>query len=732
MSRLFTSSHPAGVRSYRKAALALAGGSTLLLGQPALAESAEGDEAGASAIDAEAPDRDIVVTGERYRINTLNSRLDDLRDAPQSISVIPREVIEQQAATTLRDVLRNVSGISFAAGEGGGGPAGDNLTLRGFGARNDIFVDGIRDFASYTRDTFNIEQVEVVKGPSSAQTGRGSTGGYINMFTKQPQAQTFVGGTIGAGAPDYLRATADLNLGGEDLGLGGAAFRLNLLYHDVDTPGRDHVKTKRIGVAPAIAFGLGSSTRAILSYMLLDQDNVPDYGIPFVPTLHIPLADHADQPAPVDFGNYYGLLARDYEDLRSNILTFALEHDVTEDIRVSNTTRYGHATRDSIYSAPRFASTTSTLINPQTQSRDTVDETLLNQSNVFAEFTTGIFRHDLIAGFEIAKEKSRNQLRTVTAGTPTDLFNPEPRRPWNGTIVDTPGEVVHARADTIAAYLFDTIHFSDQLLLSGGIRWERYESEFLPAPSSPSPDLERTDKSLTWRAGITYKPLPALSLYAGAGTSVNPSIENMTQTTPDDSLRTLKPEKSRTYEVGAKWDGFKGKLLVTGALFRTEKVNARTPTLTGADFVLEGEQRVDGAEFGATGWITKNWQLVAAYTWLDSEVRKSNIAAEIGNRLANVPEHSGTVWTTYKLPVGIELGGGVRYVGTRYTNVANNRLIDDYWLADATVAYEFSPNTMLRLNFFNLFDEEYIDQVGGGHFVPGPGRSAVATLSLRL
>ncbi|MDQ3143346.1 MAG: TonB-dependent receptor plug domain-containing protein, partial [Pseudomonadota bacterium] len=255
-----------GITSYRKAAMVLATG-TLLIGAEAHAEAIVGtteDELSAEK-DKDKPADEIVVNGTRYRINTLNSRLPDVRDAPQSISIIPREVIEQQAASSLRDVLRNVSGISMAAGEGGGGPAGDNLTLRGFGARNDIFVDGIRDFASYTRDTFNVEQVEVVKGPASAQTGRGSTGGYINLFTKQPQAVTFAGATIGVGAPGFFRATADLNLGGEEFGLGGTALRVNALYHDADTPGRDHVEARRIGFAPSVAFGLGGPTRAILS-----------------------------------------------------------------------------------------------------------------------------------------------------------------------------------------------------------------------------------------------------------------------------------------------------------------------------------------------------------------------------------------------------------------------------------------------------------------------------------
>lgn len=725
-----------GVRSYRKAAIAIAGGSSLLLAPQAMAATpVTEDEAAAAVAAAEESEeaQPIIVTGERYRINTLNSRLDDLRDAPQSISVIPREVIEQQAATTLRDVLRNVSGISFAAGEGGGGPAGDNLTLRGFGARNDIFVDGIRDFGSYTRDTFNIEQVEVVKGPSSAQTGRGSTGGYINMFTKQPQPVTFVGGTVGVGLPDYLRTTADLNLGSDLIGLDGTAARLNLLYHDVDTPGRDFVETRRIGVAPAIAFGLGSSTRAIVSYMLLDQDNVPDYGIPFVPATNVPLAQYRNQPAPVDFDNYYGLLDRDYEELRTNILTFALEHDITGSIRVANTTRYGHARRDSIYSSPRFLNPNSTQIVPQFQSRDTVDQILLNQSNLFAEFLSGSLRHDLVAGFEIAEEKSRNQLRTATIGSPTDLFDPDPTRPYAGTIADVPNGIVRARGDTLAAYLFDTVQFSESLLFSGGLRWERFDGAFIPAPSqTPNAPRERTDEFLTWRAGLTFKPIRTLSLYAGAGTSANPSLENLTFTTPSEAVAALKPEKSRTYEAGVKWDGMNGMLLLTGAVFRTEKVNARTPGLPGdAPTVLEGRQRVDGIELGATGRITPNWQVLAAYTYLDSEITRSNNPAEQGNRLANVPDHSGTFWSTYKQG-GFELGGGVRYVGERFTNTQNVRRLDDYWLVDATAAYDIAPGASVRLNIFNIFDADFVDATSGGHFIPGTGRQAVATLALRM
>ena len=740
--------HP-GITACRRATLALAGPTLLALaGTAHAADKVEAADSTAASDSTDAPAKDeIVVRGEKYRINTLNSRLPDVRDAPQSISIIPREIIEQQAANSLTDVLRNVTGISMAAGEGGGGPGGDNLTLRGFGARNDIFVDGIRDFASYTRDTFNVEQVEVVKGPASAQTGRGSTGGYINLFSKQPKLDTFVNGTVGVGQPDYIRGTVDLNLGGEALGIGGGtAFRLNAMYHNADTPGRDFVHSKRWGIAPSIAAGLGTSTRAILSYFRLRQDNLPDYGIPFVPSSNVELDEFHDRPAPVDFDNFYGLVNRDYEDTVTNIATFALEHDLTDEVRIANTTRYGYATRDSIYSAPRFAvipsdpptTHTGLDVNPQTQSRDTVDKVLFNQTNLFARFDTGALRHDAIAGFEVARERSRNQLRAVTNGTPTNIFNPDPERPWEGTIVDIPGEIVRAKADSVAAYLFDTVHLSEQFLLTGGVRWERYKSAFSPTPAQIAANpttvgnIDRTDTSVTWRAGATYKPVRSLGLYAGVGTSVNPSIENMTQTSPNLALGALKPERSRTYEVGAKWDGFGGKLLLTTALFRTEKTNARTPGLPGEPAtVLAGKQRVDGFEIGATGRITENWQVIASYTYLDAEVRKSNTVSEIGNRLQNVPDHSGSFWTLYRLPMGVEIGGGFRYVGTRYTNVSNLRKVDDYWVADATIGYDINPNMSLRLNAFNIFDKRYIDQVGGGHFVPGQGRSVLATLSFR-
>jgi catecholate siderophore receptor len=764
-----------GITAYRKAALVLAGGSALALAfEPARA--ADHDEAaaagesvassvagpagamGAAAVElaasasaaasgdtaalavagamADAAGDPITVVGERDQINSLNSRLGDIREAPQSISVIPREVIEQQAATTLRDVLRNVSGISMAAGEGGV-PAGDNLTLRGFSARTDIFVDGIRDFGSYTRDTFNVEQVEVVKGPSSAQTGRGATGGYINLISKQPQRQTFLDGTAGIGTPEYWRATADINLAEDATGLAGTAFRLNLLYHDVDAPGRDHVDAQRWGIAPAVAIGLGGATRAILSYQYLGQDNLPDYGQPFVPaTITVPeLIPYRERPAPVDRDNFYGLLDRDYEETDTHVLTFALEHDLSDAVRLANVTRYGHSTRDSIISAPRFLNSTTTEIRANAQSRDTADELLLNQSNIFADFSTGGIKHELIAGFEIAREKSRNHGRTISEATTTDLFDPDPTRPYNGTI-EPSGFTARAKADSIAGYLFDTITLSEQWLVSGGLRYDRFEVDFIGLPSNAEPNpapLARTDNIWSWRAGVTFKPVESFNLYVGAGSSANPAFEGLTSTNTNAAVAALEPEKSRTYEAGFKWDGLDGRLLLTGAVFRIDKLNARTPGLPGeAATVLEGKQRVDGIELGATGRILPNWELIAAYTYLKSKIRESNTPAEVGNELLNTPPHTFSIWTTYDFPFGLEIGGGVRYVDERFTSNSNVRQVGSYWLTDATVAYDITDDITARINVFNLFDEEYIDAISGGHYIPGAARSAVATLAFSL
>jgi catecholate siderophore receptor len=655
-----------------------------------------------------------------------------LRDTPQTITVIPRDLIEQQGATTLREVLRNVTGISIQAGEGGGGLPGDNLSIRGFSARNDIFVDGVRDFGAYTRDPFNIEQVEVAKGPASLYSGRGSTGGAINLSSKTPLPGQARHATLGVGGDDFSRATIDLNQPLEGFAIPGTAVRLNAMWNQGDVPGRDVVANERWGIAPSIAFGLGTPTRVTASVSRLDQDNIPEYGLPWVPGTNVPLAQYADQAPPVDFGNFYGLKDRDYEKTVTDLATAAVEHDFGDSISLRSLVRHGRSKRDSIITAPRFVNTESTDINRQLQSRDLTDTILAQQNDLTFHLETGAVGHALIAGTEVVREDSENHVRTGPAAPVADLFHPDPNAPYTGRITRT-GARTESTADTVALYANDTVKLDERWQITGGLRWDRFDIEYRSvAVDGAVTPFERTDDMLSWRAGMVYKPLPNGSLYAAASTSFNPSADGNTGLSLTASTADLEPEKSRSFEVGTKWDLFAGRLAMTTAAFQSEKVNARTPGINPGDpaTVLDGKQRIRGVEIGGSGRLTDRWTAFFGYTWLDSEIVKSNTAVEVGNEFANTPEHSASLWTTYRLPLGFEIGGGIQYVGDRLNSTTTRRVAPAYRLYDAMVSHEWNERLTLRLNVTNLADERYIDRVGGGHFIPGAGRSVALTTSL--
>lgn len=662
-----------------------------------------------------------------------------LRDVPQTVSVIPKEVIREQNASSLRDVLRNVPGISMQAGEGGGGPAGDNLAIRGFAARSDIFVDGLRDTAGggYIRDSFNFEQVEVTKGPSSSNAGRGSTGGSVNIATKTPHLGNSYEAMLGGGSDNYFRGTFDVNQ--EIPTLQGAALRFNGVYHSQDIPGRDHVENERWGIAPSLAFGLGTDTRFSLSYSHLEQDNVPDYGIPWVSSAKAAALGIAPGIPPVSFENFYGNLNRDYEKTTTDILTATLEHDFNENLKVRNVTRFGRNDRDSIATAPRFLNGTdaSTTITQQFQSRDQIDSSFANQTEVRYDFETGSLKHQLVGGFEMSLESSKNRGRSASGTTPqTDLYHPNPYAPFTGTISYN-GQVATVDVATVSAYVFDTIKFNEKWEINGGLRWDHLDTDYnsiSPTAASPIESIEFGNDLLSYRAAIVYKPQKNGSIYLGYGTSFNPSSENLAyiaHPTPANSTRSLlaaDPEKSSTLELGTKWEIFNDKLMLTGAIFRTDKSDTRTTDPANPTVItLTGDQRVQGVELGFTGQITDTWRLIGGYTHLDSEVRKSAVPAERGSELSNTPDNSFSLWTVHDLPAGFQIGVGAQYVGDRFNsnNSLTRQVAPDYLLFDGMIGYKLNDHVSFRLNAYNLGDKKYIDRVGGGHFVPGQGRSVV-------
>jgi catecholate siderophore receptor len=663
----------------------------------------------------------VEVRDESRAILSSPKYTEPLLDTPQTINVISKEVMEEQGATTLRDVLKNVPGLTITAGEGGN-PAGDNLTLRGFSARNDIFVDGVRDLSPQSRDPFNLEQVDVVKGPGSVYTGRGSTGGSINLLNKTPGLRRSFGATLDFGTDRTRRATADVNLPiGDSMG-----FRLNLLGHHSGVAGRDVVKFDRWGVAPSFTWGLGKPTRATVSYYKLKQNNISDYGIPWVPATNNVLVEFRDRPAPVPRNTFYGLRDRDFEKLNSDLVTLKFEHDFNDGLSMRNQLRYASSSRDSMATPPRFANNNSTVINREMRSWQTEDKVWDNQTDFISRFSTGKIEHALITGVNVTRE--HNTRKTRTAGNMlTTLLDPNPDDVFTGPITVSPivGDVT---ANSQALYLFDTAKFGKKWELNGGLRWDRFDADGITTTGLP---VSRVDRMLSVRAGAVFKPRPEGTLYASYGTSLNPSLEGLSYNTANT---VIDPEKTYTIETGSKWAFFSGRVLLSGAIFRVEKLNARTPGVLPGDppQVLEGKQRVEGAELSLEGNLTRAWQVLAGYTLLDSTTVDSNVPAEIGRTLVNTPRNSFNVWSTYRLPSGIHFGGGARFVGRRFGNTINTRFVNDYWTFDAMASYPISKHIDLKLNIFNLTDEFYFDRIGGGHIVPGPGRAAMLSTSFRF
>ncbi|MEP6914060.1 MAG: TonB-dependent siderophore receptor [Acidobacteriota bacterium] len=654
-----------------------------------------------------------------------------LRDTPQTITVIPKQLMEAQSATTLREVLRNVPGITIQAGEGGT-PAGDQMAIRGFSARTDIFIDGVRDFGGYSRDAFNLEQVEVTKGPASATTGRGSTGGSVNMVSKAPTLQASRSLSASGGTSAYKRGALDVNQPVN--GLAGGSVRLNVMWQDSDTPGRDVVESRRWGVAPSISVGLKTATQLTASYFRLQQDGIPDYGLPWVPATNVPLAAYANQAPPIDFSNFYGMRQRDYEQTATDLGTVVASHAFGGAVTLRNQVRYGRTNRDSMITAPRFVSNTSTDIRrTDWKSRDQTDEIAANQLDATARFRTAGVAHSLVTGIELSHEIDENRTRVETgpAAPDTDLFRPNPDDTYVGGLALN-GALTRGTARSLAAYAFDTIALGSRWDLTGGARWDSFDIDYdSVAATGVVSRFERTDRMVSWRGGAVFKPRPNGSVYAGAGTSFNPSAEGLSLSAATVNLA---PEQTRNYEVGTKWDLPRRRLSINAAIFHTEKTNARTPGINPGDppTVLDGRQRVRGVEAGAAGRLTSRWELYGGYAFMSSAIRASNTAAELENDLTLTPRQTFNLWTTFRLPWDTTVGGGAQFMDTVFRNTLNTTGVPSYWVFSAMGARDIGPHLTVRVNANNLSGAQYVDRVGGGHFIPGPGRSASVTTGFRF
>lgn len=802
----------------------------------ATAYAAENDPApandGKDGQDRSAQDREqIIVTGARTELQGPKATA-TLQNTPRSVIVLPKDVIDQTGSTTLADALRTVPGITFGAAEGGN-PVGDRPFIRGFDSQGSTFVDGVRDTAAQARDTFAIEQVQVVRGSDSTLGGRGSAGGSINIITKTPQATNFVRASGSVGTADYKHASLDVN---QYLG-GTVGVRVAAMWHDQGFAGRDAIWQRRWGVAPSVTIGLGTDTRLTASYYYLETHELPDSGIPYLYTIgNAPgTGEIYSEPAMgdvktiagvtghVDRSNFYGLKSRDFRDAYTHQATLRVEHDFGG-VTLRNSSRYSYNEQNYIYTQPddqqgnvygTNAAATATaggLVWRRNNTRYGYAEALTNQTDLFGSFETGSIKHSFATGVEISWEKARRGTYVTASGsgitprcTPaalarfycTSLFNPNPNDAWVNYASDTSATVVPVvkggatteiqnDAHTLSAYAFDSITLTPSLILNLGGRFDRFTSKLTPAIPTGSQgfSLERTDNIFNWQAGLVFKPTHNTSLYASYATAATPPNSLLgegqeanalptTNTTANLALLdSLKVEKTKSYEIGAKAGLFGDQLSLTLAAFQTDTDNARA---TGEDNTVQfiGKRRIRGIEFSFNGNVTKWLNVFGGYTHLDPKIVDGGFtaltAAAVGAQAAKVvlvpsvnngrqatqtARDSFTLWANVTPTKGLSIGGGAFYMSRVFGGYADNRTatqnaagvvtvnpatkvlvrtVPEYWRFDARIGYTINEHFDVSVNVQNLTDKVYFPQAYTAHYASiAPGRSAFATLGVKF
>lgn len=712
-----------------------------------------------------------------------------LLDTPRSVTVVPETLLNDMGAVDLIDALRVVPGITFGAGEGGN-PQGDRPYLRGYDSQNSIFVDGVRDVGAQTRETFDIQQIEVVKGPDSVYSGRSNGGGSINLVSKNATIGDFTRATGEVGSAGYKRATIDSNVMLSD----SAALRVNLMGHDADVAGRDQVFSRRFGFAPSLAFGLGSPTTATISLYHLNTTEMPDPGIPYHYGFnYTPAGVRVVRPDDGgDRNNFYGLVDRDFRKTSTNIGTLQLRHEFSDSLVLRNTTRYGRSRQDYILSQPDDSqgNVANGMVWRRANTRAGNTKTAINQTDLSGHFALGSLKNDFNVGIELADEKTTvdgYNVPNLNAATAcgklgpgaasyyncTSLANPNPYDPWlpgtlNSANVFVPGAITRRNAPTRttgttqAFYAFDTIHFNDQWLANLGVRYDSFTTK-VPLTYCPGqvnqacptgytgPRVTEQHKSdnndWTGQAGLVYKPVEQGSVYFSYATSVTPPGSFLAEGSDGNpiSVLDLQPEKSRNLELGVKWDLFDKRLAVSADVFDTEKRNARQLDANGW-YANIGKTRVRGAEVSVSGNITDTWYVFGGYAYMKSKLVDGGYTNGKpnplnGTPLANTPENSFSLWTTWQMLPQFSIGGGAFYVDEvagSYRVNAKDGLITEYGVPsyvrfDAMANWTVNEKLGLRLNLQNLTDKTYYTKAYPAHFaVMAPGRSAVLSATYKF
>lgn len=692
-----------------------------------------------------------------------------LVDTPQTIQVIKKELLQEQGAASLVEALRNTPGITLQMGENGNTSAGDTFQMRGFSTQTSTYVDGIRDLGAVSRDVFNLEQIEIVKGPSGAEAGRGSASGYINLVTKLPKAENSNEVSARYNTAENARLTADINQAIND----NVAIRLNAMGQDGGVEGRDVVENNGWAIAPSIAFGLNTDTRFYLYSQHVRQNNIPDGGIPTVGMKGFFNADaDLNKAKAVDRSNYYGSV-NDYEDIEADMISAKIESDFGDKVKFTNTTRYGksqmHRILTGINALNKNGSSNSDnwTISRSRQGVNQENKILANISSLNFNFKTGDIEHDLVTGLEFLQEQQISRTlatqmpgQTTVTPPPANLYNPNhydvmPNLVYTGGYTD--GET-----KTAAAYLFDTIKLlNNRLQFNGGVRVDYYHTEYdaLTLPSGATKlvpaNLVAHDTLVSWKLGSLFKPTENSSVYASYAKSLTPpgssnfGLSADTTGTQAANNPRGKPQETHHYEIGGKWDVLKNRLAVNAAVYHTENENQFTQDPITLNWLQEGKTRVKGVELGVVGQITDAWNISAGVAHMKTKqkdqqsVNSTTGAITTTDSVRWSPEWTATLWTTYDI-AGFKVGLGARYVDELVranttssipsATPANMPKVPSYVVFDAMAGYAFNKNASVNLNVYNLADKEYISALnnGGSRFALGQPRSAALTFNYKF
>ncbi|WP_262856976.1 TonB-dependent receptor [Sphingobium sp. RSMS] len=663
--------------------------------------------------------RTIIVTGksEGYvAINSTTATKTDtpLIDVPQSINVVTREQLNDQAHHSIADVLRYVPGTTVGQGEGNR----DQITLRGQNTTADFFLDGVRDDVQYYRSLYNIERVEILKGPFALIFGRGGSGGIINRVQKTPSAGALaIGGSASVNTFGAWDVAADINAPIS----GNAAFRLNANYENLDNH-RDFFGGERYAINPYLAVDLGQ-WKLGLSYEYVNDDRVTDRGVPSIATA----TAQPNRPITGYRDTFVGVPGVNRAGLEAHIVKARLDGELAENLNWSTTLLYGDYDK---YYTNVFANGAATgqagTVALSSYTDPTKRQNFIAQSNMIWDVNLGSIGNKILLGLEYGDQDSTNQRRNGTLSSSTlNLANiVYPTVTFGALARNTQSNV-----QFFSAYAQDQVSFGEHVDLVVGLRYDRFEIKGTDLIGTPRP-FARTDEKVSPRVGLILKPQENISVYGSYSRSFLPRSGDqfLTMTATQQNLA---PEKFTNYEIGAKWD-IRPDLNVTLALFQLDRTNATTPDPNNVTATINvGETRTKGVELALTGRITPNWQVSGGYTYQDAQLRGNSFV-----RLGQVPKHQFALWNRYDFNEAVGAGVGVIHQSSQFAAIrtsATTTRLPAFTRVDAALFFKANEQIEFQVNVENLLDEEYFsDAHNNNNITPGAPINARFTARVKF